>query len=79
MQPDMTLTCDGALARIKQKLDIAAGSSHVQQNVKRHYEHLETLAASLRRLGMDEREISDEIMQVFQRYERILNDYVQAA
>jgi len=80
MQPDTTAPRDlGPLALIKHRLDAAAAAgSGVQENVKRHYEHLESLAASLRRLGMDEREIGDEILQVFGRYERVLADYLHA-
>ena len=67
------------LAVIKQKLDAAEGGPSLRENVKRHYEHLENLAANLRKLGMDERDISAEILEVFKRYEAALTDYMRAA
>jgi len=70
---------DATLAVIKQKLDAAEGGPAVRENVKRHYEHLENLAANLRRLGMDEHDISAEILEVFKRYEAALTDYMRAA
>jgi hypothetical protein len=77
MTTGLAATRDDTLAHIKRQLDATAGGPGIQENVKRHYEHLEKLAASLRRLGMDEREISDEIMEVFRRYEQVLTDYMQ--
>jgi len=68
-----------ALAVIKQKLDAAEGSPTVRESVKRHYENLENLAANLRKLGMDEKDISAEILLVFKQYEKVLTDYLRAA
>lgn len=79
MQPNTAVKSDDTLAIIKRKLDAAEGEPTIGKNIKRHYEHLENLAASLRRLGMDERDISDEIMQVFEQYEKALDDYIKAA
>jgi uncharacterized protein YeeX (DUF496 family) len=79
MQTDTAANHGDTLTIIKQKLDATDVTPGVQANVKRHYEHLENLAATLRKLGMDERDISDEIMQVFQRYEQVLTDYIKAA
>jgi hypothetical protein len=81
MTPDAAATGEGdTLALIKRRLGAAAGGGpSVQENVRRHFEDLEKLAGSLRKLGMDERTIDDEIMQVFRRYERLLTDYLQAA
>jgi hypothetical protein len=67
------------LAIIKEKLDATVVKPGAEANVKRHYEHLENLAANLRKLGMDEHEISDEILQVFKQYEHALADYIKAA
>jgi hypothetical protein len=78
MQPD-TLEQSDTLTLIKKKLDAADSSPAIDGNIKRHYEHLENLAASLRRLGMDERTISDEILSVFQQYEKALETYIKAA
>jgi hypothetical protein len=79
MQPDTLVKQDDTLSIIKQKLDAAGDKPEVQANLKRHYEHLENLAASLRKMGMDERTISDEILLVFGQYERALADYFKAA
>jgi hypothetical protein len=79
MQPDTLVKPDDTLSVIKQKLDAAGDKPEVQANVKRHYEHLEKLAASLRKMGMDERTVSDEILLVFEQYERALSDYFKAA
>lgn len=67
-----------ALTVIKEKLDAAAGNAVTRQSIQRHYEHLEGLAASLRKLGMDGHEIDESIMQVFQEYERELTNYIGA-
>ena len=79
MQVDPTPAQDDTLATIKQKLDSAEGSPTVRENVKRHYEHLENLAANLRKLGMDEKDVSAEILLVFKQYEKVLSDYMRAA
>jgi hypothetical protein len=79
MSVDAPLKQDDTLAAIKEKLDAAEGGPTVQENVKRHYEHLENLAANLRKLGMDERDVSAEILLVFKQYEKALTDYMRAA
>ena len=79
MQVDPTPMQDNTLATIKQKLDAAEGSPTVRENVKRHYENLENLAANLRKLGMDEKDVSAEILLVFKQYEKVLTDYMRAA
>jgi hypothetical protein len=79
MKVDAVPARDNTLAAIKQKLDAAEGSPAVQENVRRHYEHLENLAANLRKLGMDERDVSAEILLVFKQYEQALTDYMRAA
>lgn len=79
MQSNTLAKQDDTLSIIKQKLDATGEKPDVQANVKRHYEHLENLAANLRKMGMDERTISDEILSVFEQYERALADYFKAA
>jgi hypothetical protein len=64
------------LTVIKEMLDATDQSPAVRQSVKRHYEHLESLAASLRKLGMDGREVDENIMLVFREYERELANYI---
>ncbi len=65
-----------ALTVIKEMLDARDESAAVRQSIKRHYEHLESLAAGLRKLGMDGREVDENIMQVFREYERELTNYI---
>ena len=79
MTVEATLKQNDTLAAIKQKLDAAEGGPTVQENVKRHYENLEKLAANLRKLGMDEQNVSAEILLVFKQYEQALTDYMRAA
>ena len=65
-----------ALGAIKVQLDATEGRSVVRDSVKRHYENLERLAAGLRRLGIDDREVGENITQVFHEYERELTNYI---
>jgi hypothetical protein len=76
---DVAVPGGSALAQIKQKLDATSGGPTIAESVRRHYEHLERLAANLRKLGMDERDIGEEILEVFKQYERALSDYLKAA
>jgi hypothetical protein len=66
-----------ALASIKRQLDATDGGPAVKDNIKRHYENLETLAANLRKLGMDDREVDESVTSVFKEYERELTAYLQ--
>ena len=50
----------------------------VRESIKRHYENLERLAASLRKLGMDDSTVDENITQVFHEYERELVNYMTA-
>jgi hypothetical protein len=65
-----------ALGAIKQQLEATEGGSVVRDSVKRHYENLERLAAGLRKLGIDDREVGENITQVFHEYERELTNYI---
>jgi hypothetical protein len=67
------------LTTIRRKLEAVESKPDLQANFKRHYEHLESLAASLRTMGMDEKDVSDEIIKLFEDYERVLADYIEAA
>jgi hypothetical protein len=71
-------TSENALGAIKQQLEAAGGGPAVRESVRRHYENLERLAAGLRKLGMDDREIGENITQVFREYERELVSYLAA-
>jgi hypothetical protein len=72
----MTSIPSGALAEIRLKLESAHGEPRVQQTIRHHYEHLERLASSLRTLGMDERQIDDNVLEVFREYEVELQRYL---
>ena len=55
-----------------------AADSVVRESIKRHYENLERLAAGLRKLGMDDSTVDENITQVFHEYERELVNYMTA-
>ena len=76
MTPASTARSEGTLRAIKDQLDTTEGGPAVQESVKRHYENLERLAASLRKLGMDDSTVDDNITQVFHEYERELVNYM---
>jgi hypothetical protein len=65
------------LSLIKRELDAAEADPVVKNNIKRHYEHLETLAATLRKLGMDDQEIDSNVASVFEEYRRELTAYLR--
>ncbi|BBK39841.1 hypothetical protein STAQ_49190 [Allostella sp. ATCC 35155] len=48
-------------------------------SVRRHSEHLEQLAANLRALGLDESVVDQQVIGVFQEYERELERYLERA
>jgi hypothetical protein len=73
---NMPVESEGALVAIKRRLTAADSGPAVRESIRRHYEHLESLAASLRRIGMDGREIDEHIMLVFREYERELKNYM---
>ena len=76
MTATSTARSEGTLRAIKDQLDATEGEPAVRESVKRHYENLERLAASLRKLGMDDSAIDDNITQVFHEYERELVNYM---
>jgi hypothetical protein len=67
-----------ALGAIKQQLDATGGGPDVRESVRRHYENLERLAAGLRKLGMDDNVVDENITQVFHEYERELVNYMSS-
>jgi hypothetical protein len=66
-----------ALASIKDRLASTQAGSGLRDNLKRHYEHLEALAGSLRKLGMDDHDIAAHVVQIFSEYEHELMQYLQ--
>lgn len=55
------------------------GEADARENVRRHSQNLAALAENLRRLGLDEVLVDDQVMSVFRQYERELARYVEAA
>ncbi len=58
----------GALDQIKidlSRLDLEPG---LRNSVREHYKHLETLAASLKKLGIDGKSIDHHVTQIFEKY-----------
>jgi hypothetical protein len=76
MQLDQESESGDVLHVIKGLLDTGEGDAVAQESFRRHYEHLEELAANLRRLGMDEHQIDENIMEIFKEYERELVSYI---
>ena len=66
------MSMDDVLSVVKVRLEAVSTMPGLQQSVKRHCENLETLAKTLRSLGMDNQEISRNVLAVFEEYEREL-------
>jgi hypothetical protein len=66
------------LLTIKRRLAKTETGPAMRESIKRHYEHLESLAANLRNIGMDGREIDEHIVLVFHQYERELTRYLKS-
>jgi hypothetical protein len=62
------LNQDGALRMIRQDLASFPVEPAMQQNVKDHYEHLQHLAGSLRKLGVDSKVIDQSVIEIFNAY-----------
>jgi hypothetical protein len=58
----------GALAQIKNDLSRFELEPDLRNSVRKHYEHLETLAASLKKLGIDGKAIDYHVTQIFEKY-----------
>jgi hypothetical protein len=58
----------GALAQIKDDLSRFELEPDLRNSVKEHYQHLESLAASLRKLGIDGKTIDHHVTQIFEKY-----------
>ena len=58
----------GALAQIKDDLSRFELEPDLRESVREHYRHLETLAASLKRLGIDGKAIDHHVTQIFEKY-----------
>ncbi|MBC8037380.1 MAG: hypothetical protein H7X89_09195 [Rhizobiales bacterium] len=60
------------LLAVKERLAAVAGLPSLECSVKRHCENLEMLARTLKSLGMGEQEIGQNVLSVFEEYEREL-------
>ena len=58
----------GALAQIKDDLSRFEMEPDLRNSVKEHYQHLESLAAGLRKLGIDGETINHHVTQIFEKY-----------
>ena len=63
---------DDILSTVKNRLAAVSAVPGLQQSVKRHCENLETLAKTLRSLGVEDQEIDRNVLGVFEEYEREL-------
>ena len=57
---------------MRERLDALDRGHVAADSIARHCEDLARLADHLRKLGMDDRTISDEVMGIFRQYERAL-------
>ena len=58
----------GALAQIKDDLSRFELEPDLRNSVRDHYRHLETLVASLKKLGIDGESIDHHVTQIFEKY-----------
>jgi len=58
----------GALDQIKIDLSRFELEPDLRNSVREHYRHLETLAASLKKLGIDGKSIDHHVTQIFEKY-----------
>ena len=58
----------GALAQIRNDLSQFELEPELRNSVREHYQHLESLAASLRKLGIDGKAIDHHVSQIFEKY-----------
>ena len=57
-----------ALQQIKKDLSRFELQPGLRNSVREHYHHLEMLAASLRKLGIDGKAIDHHVTQIFEKY-----------
>jgi hypothetical protein len=58
----------GALTQIKDDLSRFGLDPDLRNSVREHYQHLESLAASLRKLSIDGKTIDHHVTQIFEKY-----------
>lgn len=56
------------LAQIKRDLDGIAVGTELHENVRKHYQHLESLTANLKALGVDAGVIDGHVTDIFKKY-----------
>jgi hypothetical protein len=65
-----------ALETIKSDLQDFESVSAVTMNIRAHYEHLEALANNLRAIGMDDSEINEHVVALFESYKAELTKII---
>ena len=66
-----------ALRIIEGKLDSEPMPLSVRENMEQHYDHLCRLADDLKKLGMDQHQIDQHVVDIFKEYERELEANIQ--
>lgn len=64
----LNVSSSGALQQIKNDLSRFELEPDLRNSVREHYHHLETLAASLKALGIDGKAIDHHVSQIFEKY-----------
>jgi hypothetical protein len=64
----LTNGASGALEQIKNDLSRFELEPDLRNSVREHYKHLEMLAASLKKLGIDGKAIDHHVTQIFEKY-----------
>jgi hypothetical protein len=58
----------GALEQIKQDISSFELEPGLRESVRQHYSNLESLAAGLRNLGIDDTMIDQHVIEIFEKY-----------
>lgn len=69
---------EAAPLTIKRRLQSSPSHAVLRERIKQHYENLERLAVDLRALGMDDREVHQNVFQMFHAYETKLSNYINS-
>lgn len=63
---------DEILEFIKDRMDNHKVVPHIHESFKQHYENLTRLSADLQKLGMEQQQIDEHVIEIFKEYEREL-------
>jgi hypothetical protein len=70
MPDDMTV--GNALAEVRRSLDGLSPTPHLDAVARRYFDHLTSLAKSLRAFGLNESEIDRHLREIYETYQREL-------